>query len=135
LSKTPHPDSAFEATITAGSPFYLDADAGCHFGGRNAATSDTTPPSLKEFSFTPTTIDTTLSSQTVTVTARVTDDLSGFSSVQQFRAEFFNVFNHPDFGLPRQRSGRRRAHPHYVDGDEALLPDTESVREHRSRHT
>jgi len=43
------------------------------------AQQDTTPPVLLELSFTPTAIDTTNSSQDVTVTARFTDALSGFS--------------------------------------------------------
>ena len=44
-----------------------------------AQTSDVTPPSLIEFDFTPTTIDVTSGAQNVTVTLRVTDDLSGVS--------------------------------------------------------
>src|SRR5262245_15146503 len=43
--------------------------------------SDTAPPQLVTFSFSPTAIDVTAGSQTVTVTARVTDNLSGTSSV------------------------------------------------------
>jgi hypothetical protein len=39
--------------------------------------SDTTPPTLLNFSFNPSTIDTTLSSQTVTVTIQASDNLSG----------------------------------------------------------
>jgi len=41
---------------------------------------DTTPPNLVNFSFAPTEIDTSFGPQTVTVTARVTDDLSGVSN-------------------------------------------------------
>jgi hypothetical protein len=43
--------------------------------------SDTTAPELQSFSFSPTSIDTTNSSQTVTFTARVTDNLSGVGDV------------------------------------------------------
>ena len=39
--------------------------------------SDNTPPVLTAFSFTPTTIDTSAADQTITVTATITDDLSG----------------------------------------------------------
>ncbi|HKZ79572.1 MAG TPA: hypothetical protein VJ124_14950 [Pyrinomonadaceae bacterium] len=39
--------------------------------------SDTTPPTLVSFSFTPSAIDTTAAQQPVTVTMRVTDDLAG----------------------------------------------------------
>ena len=54
-------------------------------------TSDTTPPTLVDFSFTPTSVDTTSGSQTITVTAHITDDLAGnagpgyFSSPSQVR--------------------------------------------------
>jgi len=44
----------------------------------SAQVQDITPPSLIAFSFAPTTIDTSTQAQTVTVTMRVTDDLSGF---------------------------------------------------------
>lgn len=44
-----------------------------------AQTSDTTPPVLVSFSFTPTSVDVSAGPQTVTVTARITDDLSGES--------------------------------------------------------
>lgn len=40
-------------------------------------TSDTTPPQLVSLSFNPPSVDVTAGAQTVTVTARVTDDLSG----------------------------------------------------------
>ncbi len=43
------------------------------------AAGDTTPPTLVSFSFTPTTIDTSASQQTITFTARITDDLAGLS--------------------------------------------------------
>ena len=46
------------------------------------STRDTTPPALQSFSFTPTAIDTDAGAQSVTVTAHITDDLSGFSSGQ-----------------------------------------------------
>ncbi|MCI0567433.1 MAG: hypothetical protein L0Z52_04465 [Acidobacteria bacterium] len=51
------------------------------------AQSDATPPILAEFSFSPTSIDTSASSQAVLVTFHVTDDLSGVASV---RATFSN---------------------------------------------
>src|SRR5580704_7194893 len=44
-----------------------------------AQSQDVTPPVLQGFSFSPTAIDTTTGAQSVTVTAHVTDDLSGFS--------------------------------------------------------
>ena len=43
--------------------------------------SDITPPEVSAFSFSPTFIDTSLSAQSITGTASVTDDLSGFSHV------------------------------------------------------
>ena len=42
-----------------------------------SAQDDTTPPILQSLTFTPDTINTTNSSQTVATTIRVTDDLSG----------------------------------------------------------
>jgi hypothetical protein len=55
--------------------------------------SDTTPPQLADFYFSPTTIDTTSGPQTVTVTMRLTDDLSGsaggcFSFTSPSRTQF-----------------------------------------------
>ena len=47
-------------------------------------TSDTKPPILESFSFNPTTVDVSGSSQTVVITARATDDLSGVSFAQVF---------------------------------------------------
>ena len=44
------------------------------------AASDSTPPTLASFSFTPTTVDTSASQQAITFTARITDDLAGVSS-------------------------------------------------------
>jgi hypothetical protein len=49
-------------------------------GGLVHAQTDTTPPQLASFSFTPTSIDTNGSAQSVAVTARITDDLSGAQS-------------------------------------------------------
>jgi serine protease len=52
---------------------------------------DTTPPALESFSITPSTVDTSSSSQNITVTAHITDDLAGnagpgyFSSPSQVR--------------------------------------------------
>ncbi len=40
---------------------------------------DTTPPTIASFDFNPKAVDTSTSSQEITVTARLTDDLSGFS--------------------------------------------------------
>lgn len=49
--------------------------------------SDSTPPQLLAFDFTPKQVDTTQSSKTITFTARATDDLSGVSSISiGFRA-------------------------------------------------
>ena len=45
-----------------------------------ALAQDTTAPVLQSLSFTPTAIDTTTGSRTITVTARITDDVSGFGS-------------------------------------------------------
>lgn len=50
------------------------------FANNINAQSDTTPPQLASFSFNPTSIDTSASSQTVTVTLRITDNLSGFQT-------------------------------------------------------
>ena len=44
------------------------------------AIEDITPPSIVEFSFSPDTVDVSTGDQAITVTARITDDLSGFSS-------------------------------------------------------
>lgn len=43
------------------------------------AQSDFTPPVLQSFSFSPTSVNTANTSRTVTVTARITDDISGFN--------------------------------------------------------
>ncbi len=40
---------------------------------------DTTPPTIASFDFNPKAVDTSTSSQEITITARLTDDLSGFS--------------------------------------------------------
>ena len=45
-----------------------------------AQVSDTTPPSLVEFSFTPNTVDVSTGEQTITVTLRILDDLLGFTT-------------------------------------------------------
>ncbi len=47
----------------------------------NAQATDTTPPDMVDFSFTPSTIDTTDSAQTVTVTVRATDSDRGVKSI------------------------------------------------------
>lgn len=49
-----------------------------------AQTSDTTPPTVVEFDFTPRAVDVVMSSQQVDFTARVTDDLAGATSVQVY---------------------------------------------------
>ena len=46
-----------------------------------SAQEDTPPPTLTGFSFTPSTIDVTSGTDTVTVTVSATDDLSGLSYV------------------------------------------------------
>jgi len=50
--------------------------------GGTATGSDVTAPRLESLSFTPASADTTNASQTLTFTATITDDLSGFSSLQ-----------------------------------------------------
>jgi hypothetical protein len=45
-----------------------------------AQTEDVTPPHLVNFSFSPTSVDVANGAQTVTVTVRITDELSGFGS-------------------------------------------------------
>ena len=42
--------------------------------------TDTTPPELVDFSFSPTTVNVATGAATVTATSRVTDDISGFLS-------------------------------------------------------
>jgi len=69
----------------------------CVIGQVSAKAVDTTPPEISNFSFTPSTIDTTNSSQTVTVTIRATDAGRGVSGVTvRFRSlignQFVNVF-------------------------------------------
>ena len=60
-----------------------------------AQDSDVTPPSLVEFDFNPKMIDVTAGPQSVTVTARVTDDLSGatFGFFLNFRSPTGNQFH------------------------------------------
>jgi streptogramin lyase len=58
-------------------------------------TPDTTPPELVEFDFDPKTIDVSSGPQTVTVTLRVTDDLSG---VRVVRATFARPSGPPNIG-------------------------------------
>ena len=45
-----------------------------------AQLSDTTPPQLRSFDFSPRTVDTSTNFQIITITARATDDLSGLAS-------------------------------------------------------
>ena len=55
-----------------------------------AQVSDTTPPELVGFSFSPTTIDVSGGAQAVTVTLRITDDVSGFGfGIVQFASPSF----------------------------------------------
>jgi len=60
----------------------VDADStGNDFGNHQiAASEDTEPPDVLSFDFDPKAVDTSASSQEITVTTRLTDDLSGFSS-------------------------------------------------------
>jgi NADH:ubiquinone oxidoreductase subunit C len=55
----------------------LVAFVACGQGVANAQLEDVTPPTLLNFSLTPTAIDTTTSPEQVTVTVQVSDDLSG----------------------------------------------------------
>ena len=41
------------------------------------ATGDTTPPTLTSFSFSPTTVDTSASAQTISITVHLSDDVAG----------------------------------------------------------
>ncbi|MDD3524534.1 MAG: SdrD B-like domain-containing protein, partial [Candidatus Cloacimonetes bacterium] len=49
------------------------------FGNHQIMSEDTKPPDIMSFDFSPKAVDTSASSQEITVTARLTDDLSGFS--------------------------------------------------------
>jgi len=69
-----------------------------------AQVSDTTPPTLVGLNVSPITIDVTSSSQSVTVTANITDDLSGFRhlyvvflspSEKQQRYRYIYASEHP----------------------------------------
>ena len=67
---------------------FLDGGPGdnvCHGGSGTdtlAVNCDDTPPQLTDFSFAPTSIDTSASDQEITVTAHITDDLSGNSGAR-----------------------------------------------------
>ena len=56
------------------------AAAGINASFEQTGATDTTAPTLADLSFTPTSIDTSQSSQTVKLTLRVTDDMAGLSS-------------------------------------------------------
>jgi hypothetical protein len=56
------------------------AAAGVNASFEQTGATDTTAPALADLSFTPTSVDTSQSSQTVKATLRVTDDLAGLSS-------------------------------------------------------
>jgi len=59
----------------------IDADSmGNDFGNHQIMSEDTEPPEIVSFDFDPKAVDTSTSSQEITATARLTDDLSGFSS-------------------------------------------------------
>ena len=62
------------------------------FSGDNYAQSDTTPPQLISFDFNPKSINTSNSPQTVTFTARITDNLSGATSVYVQFASPYTTF-------------------------------------------
>ena len=65
----------------------------------SAQTSDTTPPELVEFDFNPKAIDVTSLAQSVTITARVTDDLAGASTLRvTFRSPTGAQFHRAFFG-------------------------------------
>ena len=69
--------------------------------------SDTTPPTLLEFSFTPASIDTSSSDQVVTFNLRASDDLSGLSG----------VYWYIQHSSGKERSGQARASQR-ISGDE-----------------
>jgi hypothetical protein len=68
--------------------------------------SDTSPPELVSFDFTPKTVNVSSSSQTITVTARITDDLSGLRSLElYFYSPSGNQSVYVGFGDSRRISG------------------------------
>ena len=69
----------------------------------NAQVEDTAAPALTEFDFNPKTIDVSAGPQTVTVTVRITDDLSGF--------EFGNFIFLSPSGQQDQLRGLQRSEP------------------------
>src|ERR1035438_2361435 len=66
------------------------------------AVSDTTPPQLTAFSFTPNAVDVSASAQSVTVNATITDDLSGVSYAYVY---FVGPYNQQVYGYFYRTSG------------------------------
>lgn len=81
--------------------------AGAHVRTVNAQVEDTTAPALAEFDFNPRTIDVSAGPQTVTITLRITDDLSGF--------EFGNFLMFSPSGQQVSSGGYNA--PHRIAGD------------------
>ena len=76
--------SAVSLTDVAGNPRYLYAgdfvDAGFPTSFQQTGVGDITAPVLAGFSISPATVDTSAAPATITVTARITDDVSGFTN-------------------------------------------------------
>jgi len=75
----------------------VDADStGNDFGNHQIMKQDTKPPEIVTFDFDPKTVDTSTSSQEITATARLTDDLSG---VDQGSVRFYSPSQSQSIGV------------------------------------
>jgi hypothetical protein len=86
----------------------------------SAQVSDTTPPTLLSFTVSPSSINTTLSAQTVTVTAVIVDDISGVDSNNTLENRVLTVTAYTPSGIPRGTSflsplGPPSAHTYSAD--------------------
>jgi uncharacterized repeat protein (TIGR01451 family) len=95
-----------------GNGTYLDAadlyELGLPYSFEVVGSGDVTPPTLADFDITPGTVDVTSGAEDVTVTMRITDDISGVAGSAYMFAEFWSPSGFEwvefDFGSPKPGS-------------------------------
>ena len=94
--------------------------AGNDFGNHQLVNSDVTPPNLISFDFDPKTINTATSSQQISFTAHITDDLSGLSCREISDNVFMCGGGHASFRSPsgQQNAGVRFSSQDLVSGND-----------------
>ena len=98
--------------------------AGNDFGNHQLVNSDVTPPNLISFDFDPKTINTATSSQQISFTAHITDDLSGLSCREISDNVFMCGGGHASFRSP---SGQQNAQVSFSPQDRVSGNDLDGV--------